>query len=118
MIDAGFSYNGKLEKWGRNVKIFSKYHQEKVLRAIFTEEFLFLCPNGFDRVKLHQDQATSHTSESTAVFPEKMNTDTSIKHMSLQHIPTKSPDVSPMDYCNFGLLKRVLLNANPLRLID
>lgn len=32
--------------------------------------------------------------------------DIGISYITLQHIPTKSPDVSSMDYCAFELLKR------------
>ncbi|GBL97357.1 hypothetical protein AVEN_170474-1 [Araneus ventricosus] len=42
-----------------------------------------------------------------------MKTDIGIAYIPFQHIPTKSPDVSPMDYCAFGLLKRVLSKCKP-----
>ena len=48
-------------KTRENVKINTKYYQEKVLRQIFIEEIRFLYPNDFHRVKLHQDKVTSHT---------------------------------------------------------
>ena len=35
-----------------------------------------------------------------------MKTDTSIEYIPFQYISTKSPDDSPMDYCDYGLLKR------------
>lgn len=115
MIVAGFSYNGKLKirRVEKNVKINSSYYQEKVLRPIFTEEIPLLYPNDFQRVKLHQDKATSHTSKTTTAFLEKMKTDTGIAYIPFQHIPAKSPDVSPMDYCAFGLLKRALSKRKP-----
>ncbi|GBN91889.1 hypothetical protein AVEN_77143-1 [Araneus ventricosus] len=37
-----------------------------------------------------------------------MKTDAGIPYIPFQHIPAKSPDVSPMDYCAFGPLKRSL----------
>ncbi|GBL78197.1 hypothetical protein AVEN_42767-1 [Araneus ventricosus] len=60
------------------------------------------------KVKLHQDNATSHTSKSTTAFLEKMKTDTGIVYIPFQHIPAKFLDISPIDYCALGLLKRAL----------
>ncbi|GBL81716.1 hypothetical protein AVEN_93492-1 [Araneus ventricosus] len=79
----------------------------------FTEEIPFIYSNGFQRVKLHQDKATTPTSKSTTAFLEKMKTDTGTAYIPFQHIPVKSPELSPLDYCAFGLVKRALLNANP-----
>ncbi|GBO46880.1 hypothetical protein AVEN_39946-1 [Araneus ventricosus] len=109
------SYNGKLKirRVKKSVKINSTYYQEKVLRPIFTEEIPFLYPNDFQRVKLHQDKDASHTSKSTTAFLEKMKTDTGIAHIPFQYIPTKSPDISPMDYCAFGLVKIVFSKPKP-----
>ncbi|GBN23068.1 hypothetical protein AVEN_233990-1 [Araneus ventricosus] len=98
---------------GKNVQINSTYYQEKVLRPIFTEEIPFFYPNDCQRVKLQQDKTTSHTSKSTTAFLEKMKTDTGIAFIPFQHIPSKSPDISPMDYCAFGLFKRALSKRKP-----
>ncbi|GBM27937.1 hypothetical protein AVEN_146159-1 [Araneus ventricosus] len=98
----------KNKKSGGNVKIESTYYQEKVLRPIFAEEIPLLYPNDFQRVKLHQDKAPSRTSKSTTAFLVKVETDTGIAYIPFQHIPAKSPDVSPMGYRAFGLLKRAL----------
>lgn len=40
--------------------------------------------------------------KTTAAFLEKIKTHTGIAYMPFQHIPMKSPDVSPRDYCVFG----------------
>ncbi|GBM86860.1 hypothetical protein AVEN_223908-1 [Araneus ventricosus] len=80
---------------------------------MFTEEIPFLYPNDFQRVKFHQDKATNHTSKSTTAFLEKKRTDTGIAFIPFQHIPENSPDVSYMDYCAFGLMKRALSKRNP-----
>ncbi|GBM55268.1 hypothetical protein AVEN_272339-1 [Araneus ventricosus] len=115
MIVAVFSYNGKLKirRAEKNVKINSTYYQEKVLRPIFTEEISCLYPNDFQRVKLHQDKATSRTSKSTIAFLEKLKTYIGIAFIHFQHIPAKPLDVSPMDYCALGLSKRVLSKRKP-----
>ncbi|GBM17952.1 hypothetical protein AVEN_111098-1 [Araneus ventricosus] len=77
------------------------------------EEILFLYPSDFQRVKLHQDKATSCTSKGTTAFLEKMKTDTGIAYIPFQHIPVKSPDVSPVECYTFGLLKTALSKCKP-----
>ena len=42
-----------------------------------------------------------------------MKTDAGIECMLFQYIPAKSPDVSPVDYCTFGLLERALSKREP-----
>lgn len=37
-----------------------------------------------------------------------MKTHTGIAYIHFQHIPAKSPEVSPVDYCAFGQQKRAL----------
>jgi len=54
-------------------------------------------------VELHQDKASSLTSESTVNFLKEMEQKTGIKVVSFTDIPTKSPNVLPMDFCAFGL---------------
>ncbi|GBM50355.1 hypothetical protein AVEN_208960-1 [Araneus ventricosus] len=103
----------KNKKSRKYFKITSTYYQEKVLRPIFTAEIPFPYPKDFQSVKLHQDKATSHTAKGTTAFLEEMKTETGILYIPFQHIPPKSPDVSPMGYCAFGLLKRALSNRKP-----
>lgn len=115
MVITGFSYNGKLKirKVEKNVKINSDYYQKYVLTPIFKEDIPSLYPNNLHCVKFHQDKATSHTSKSTALFFEKMRNETGIEAIPFKCIPPKSPDVSPMDYCAFGLLKQALYKRHP-----
>ncbi|GBN62665.1 hypothetical protein AVEN_138367-1 [Araneus ventricosus] len=61
----------KIRRVEKNIKNNSTYYPENVLRPIFREKIPFLYPNDFQRVKLHQDKATSHTSKSSTAFPEK-----------------------------------------------
>ncbi|GBO20407.1 hypothetical protein AVEN_60674-1 [Araneus ventricosus] len=42
-----------------------------------------------------------------------MKTDTDIAYIPFQNIPEKSPGVSLMDYCAFGLLKRAHSKRKP-----
>jgi hypothetical protein len=115
MVVAGFSYNGKLtiRKIEKNAKINSKYFQDKILTPIFEKDIPSLYPMDLDKVELHQDKASSHTSKSTALFLEKMRNETGIKAIPFGHIPVKSPDASPMDFCAFGLLKQALSKRKP-----
>ena len=47
-----------------------------------------------------------------------MKIDASIECTPIQRITAKFPDVLPMDYCAFSLLKNLFLSANPLRFMD
>jgi len=64
-------------------------------------------------VAFHQDKASRHTSNSTRQFLDLMTAETGIKAIPFSHIPVKSPDASPMDFCAFGLLKQALGKRHP-----
>ena len=86
-----------------------------MLHAIFTKEVPFLYPNDFYKVKLHQDKATS-TLKSNTAFLENMKIDTIIESISFQHIFAMSPEVLPIDYCGFSVLKKTLsTNSSQLK---
>jgi hypothetical protein len=110
MIVAGFGYNGKLtiRRIEKNAKINSSYYQEHILKPIFYEEIPNLYPGLCDKVEVHQNKASSHTSASTLQFLQNITSETKIKAIPFDHIPVKSPDASPMDFCAFGQLKRAL----------
>ena len=59
----------------------------------------------FHRVKFHQDKAARHTLKITTAFFEKMKINTSTKYTSIKHFLGMSSDISPMDYCAFGIFK-------------
>jgi hypothetical protein len=67
-------------------------------------------------VKLHQDKASSHTSKSTINFLNQKKISTGISYIPFSDIPAKSPDISPMDFCGFGLLKQALRKRKPTTL--
>ena len=115
MIVAGFSYNGKLKirKVAKSVKINATYYQEHILTPIFMNDIPLLYPFDFQNVEIHQDKASSHTAHSTCTFLEEMEQETGIKSIPFDHIPVKSPDCSPMDFCVFGLLKQALSKRHP-----
>ena len=115
MIVAGFCYKGKLKlkKVEPNTKINSNYYQTNVIAPIFRNEIPLLYGNQANMVAFHQDKASSHTSNSTRQFLDLMTAETSIKAIPFSHIPVKSPDASPMDFCAFGLLKQALGKRHP-----
>jgi len=108
MIVTGFCYEGKLSirRIPKKTKINSIYYQDNVLKPLFEEEIPKLYGNRSNCVYLNHDKASSHTSRSTAIFLENICARTGINVIPFSHIPVKSPDASPMDFCVFGLLKR------------
>jgi hypothetical protein len=118
MVVAGFSYNGKLKlrKVDRHTKINSAYYQTEVLNPIFHQDIPSLYGNDVEKVWVHQDKASSHTSTSTANFLEVLHMETKINTIPFAHIPVKSPDASPMDFCAFGILKNRIRHRRPTTL--
>lgn len=115
MIIAGYCARGKLEirKVAPKVKVNSAYYQAQVLDPIFRKEIPSLYGRDSQRVWLHQDKASSHTSRSTATHLATLEQETGIRSIPFTDIPVKSPDASPMDFCAFGLLKRALGSRRP-----
>ena len=99
----------------KNVKFNSKYYQEKVLHPMYAEEIPFLYPNGFHRIKLHQEKATNHTSKTplhsltkTKTKKKKMNISASIEYIPISHTPVNSSDASSMASRALSLQKRAI----------
>ena len=80
---------------------------------IFTQDIPSLYGNEVDKVTFHHDKASSHTSHSTTQFLADLSETTKIKAIPVKHIPVKSPDVAPMNFCVFGFLKRALARRKP-----
>lgn len=55
---------------------------------------------------LHHNMSTSNISKFTAICNKKIRNITGIEAIRFQCIPPKFPDVSPLGYCAFGLLKQ------------
>ena len=108
MIVAGFSYKGeiKVKKVDKNVKINYKYYQEYISTPIFKYKILDLHPKYHQSVELHQDKASSYTSQSAITFKKKMKRE--MKPYPSLIFLLKSIYVSPMGFCAFGLLKSAL----------
>jgi hypothetical protein len=115
MVVAGYCHNGKLEirRVAKNTKINSTYYQTNVLAPLFTQEIPNLYGVEKNKVWLHQDKASSHTSKTTRKYLREMEETTGIRSIPFEDIPVKSPDASPMDFCGFGLLKRALGRRRP-----
>jgi len=118
MVVAGFCSKGKLKirKVESNVKINSDYYQRAILQPIFDEEIPNLYGDDTNKVWIHQDQASSHTSKSTVNFLRMKCNQTGISAIPYSEIPAKSPDTAPMDFCAFGLLKQKLRSQRPTTL--
>lgn len=102
-----------LKKVAKNVKINSDYYQRYILDPIFREEIPALYNNDIRNVFFHQDKATSHFSRSTTTFLQELSQETGINVIPKNHIPVKSPDAAPMDFCVFGILKRAIGDRHP-----
>jgi len=115
MIVAGFCFNGKLKlkKVDPKVKINSSVYQRLVLDPLFDTEIPDLYGDDANHVCLHQDKATSHTSRATVQYMAQKHQETGISFIPFSDIPAKSPDLAPMDFCAFGLLKSALRNRRP-----
>ncbi|UYV73742.1 hypothetical protein LAZ67_11000672 [Cordylochernes scorpioides] len=66
-----------------------------------------------DKVFLHHDKASSHTSNKTQQFLQEMKDTLGLNFIRNSDIPVKSPDASPLDFYGFGMLKQRLFNRRP-----
>ena len=88
-------------------------NKKTTLTPIFCTEIPALYGADSNKVWLHQDKASSHTSASTHQFLKNMERETGIYSIPFSDIPVKSSDVSRMDFCAFGLLKRAFESRIP-----
>ncbi|GFX34187.1 uncharacterized protein TNCV_2893941 [Trichonephila clavipes] len=79
----------------------SKRILQNILESIF-EEIPTLYGKDIDKVELHMDKASSHTSKSTAAYLAKKESETEIKHILFDEIRVKSTYASPINFCAFG----------------
>lgn len=83
-----------------------------VLISDFEESILSLYRNNRCCVFFYQHKAASNTFKSTAILKKKIN-ETRIQGIPFKFIPSTSTDISPMDDCNFGLLKQTSFKRLP-----
>ena len=91
-----------------NCKINSKYYVDNVLKRFLEEEIPKLYPGELDKVFIHHDAASSHTAKFTQAYAADLKRRTGMTIISNKDIPVKSPDISPMDFYGFGVLKQRL----------
>ena len=90
------------------VKINSDFYIEKVLKPILEEKVAALYPGELDKVFIHHDAASSHTSKKNTAYAEDLKARTGMTIIINKEIPVKSPDTSPLDFFGFGYLKQRL----------
>ncbi|UYV81323.1 SLC39A5 [Cordylochernes scorpioides] len=94
------------------VKVNSEFYIECVLKPVI-EQLKDLYPGEMDKVFLHHDKASSHTSNKTQQFLQEMKDTLGLNFFRNSDIPVKSPDASPLDFYGFGMLKQRLFNRRP-----
>ncbi|UYV79266.1 UBR3 [Cordylochernes scorpioides] len=94
------------------VKVNSEFYIECVLKPVI-EQLKDLYPGEMDKVFLHHDKASSHTSNKTQQFIQEMKDTLGLNFIRNSDIPVKSPDASPLDFYGFGMLKQRLFNRRP-----
>ncbi|UYV63658.1 FZD9 [Cordylochernes scorpioides] len=94
------------------VKVNSEFYIECVLKPVI-EQLKDLYPGEMDKVFLHHDKASSHTSNKTQQFLQEMKDTLGLNFIRNSDIPVKPPDASPLDFYGFGMLKQRLFNRRP-----
>ncbi|UYV78417.1 hypothetical protein LAZ67_16001288 [Cordylochernes scorpioides] len=84
------------------VKVNSEFYIECVLKPVI-EQLKDLYPGEMDKVFLHHDKASSHTSNKTQQFLQEMKDTLGLNFIRNSDIPVKSPDASPLDFYGFVL---------------
>ncbi|UYV68828.1 hypothetical protein LAZ67_6001129 [Cordylochernes scorpioides] len=85
------------------VKVNSEFYIECVLKPVI-EQLKDLYPGEMDKVFLHHDKASSHTSNKTQQFLQEMKDTLGLNFIRNSDIPVKSPDASPLDFYGFVIV--------------
>ena len=91
-------------------KINAQNYIDFVLKPLLEVEIPKLYPAEVNKVFVHHDKATSHTTSLTTKYAEDLKRRLGITIISKNDIPVKSPDTSPMDFFAFGYLKQKLFS--------
>ena len=89
-------------------KINSDYYCSHVLTPLVEEYIPRLYAGEVDRVTVHHDKASSHTSRKTTAFMQMLTQKHGIRFLDKDIIPVKGADISPMDFFGFGYIKQKL----------
>ncbi|PRD18428.1 UNVERIFIED_CONTAM: hypothetical protein NCL1_60596 [Trichonephila clavipes] len=98
----------KIDRWleGYITAVFEeKYSYQQILKCC---KILALYGKDIDKVELHMDKSSSHLCKLAATYLTNEESETGIKCILFDEIRIKSPYVSAIDFCAFGLLKRIL----------
>jgi hypothetical protein len=87
------------------VKVNSKMYIEQILKPILEVHIPRIYGDEVNKVIVHHEQASSHTSKKTQAYATDLKRRLGITIIPNAHIPVKSPDVSAMDFYGFGSLK-------------
>ncbi|UYV70322.1 hypothetical protein LAZ67_7002518 [Cordylochernes scorpioides] len=101
------------------VKVNSEFYIECFLKPVI-EQLKDFYPGEMDKVFLHHDKASSHTSNKTQQFLQEMKDTLGLNFIRNSDIPVKSPDASPLDFYGFAtdtfeMLNKAFLNNAPKR---
>ena len=81
-----------------------------VLKPILEKFVPELYPGEMQTVYLHHDKASSHTSLLTQEYLRNLQLRKATDFTHIEDIPVKSPDTSPLDFFEFGILKQTMFN--------
>ncbi|GFW95429.1 uncharacterized protein TNCV_1721311 [Trichonephila clavipes] len=85
------------------MQVLSGKKEQNILKPSFEEEIHTLNGKDIDKVELHMDKTSSHTSKSTAAYLAKKESETGINYIPFDDIVrVKSPYASVMDFCAFS----------------
>src|SRR5277367_5411418 len=113
MVVGGMSARGPLPliKVPNKATANAEYYIQYVLKPYLEREVGRLYPgeeSKDSKVTLLYDKASSHTANLTTAYLRDLRDARGPNHISKEDIPTKSPDISPMDLFGFGHLKQRL----------
>jgi hypothetical protein len=97
-------------------KVNSEYYVKHVLEPLMRIYLPQLYGNELNKVFIHHDACTSHTSRYTMEYIEKYEEEFGVRFIRKREIPVKSCDASPMDFFGFGYLKQKLKRRRPTTL--
>lgn len=90
----------------RQTKFNSNFYMDEVMIPMITEWLPALYPGEMDKIFIHHDGATSHTSAQTKCELDELKGYFGFNYIAKEDIPPKSPDASPLDFFGFGYVKQ------------
>ncbi|PSN31897.1 hypothetical protein C0J52_21198 [Blattella germanica] len=104
----GYWFRGQLliKRVAAKAKVHAVYFQEEVMRLIYLQDILWLNGRDASKLQIHVNKASSRTAKfMAAILPPNGR----LIWNPFLSIPVNSSDASPMDFCDFGLLKEASL---------